>query len=237
MRLTLALIAAAAALAVSGAPAALAQTRAAAPRTAWATTVTSGADGSHIVGNPAAAVKLVEYVSYTCPHCAHFAAESAAPLRTAYLPGGTVSVEIRHLVRDPIDMAMAVAANCGAPARFVARHEALMAAQGRFITAAQATTEAQRQQWSAAPAGQRLRRVADDVGVTAWMRERGFTAQQINACMADVALQQRLVRQTNAAIDGGVQGTPSFAINGQLQADVHAWEQLRPLIDARLAAH
>lgn len=232
MRTPLALVALSV-LAAVAAPAAIAQSRAAASSAA---TITAGSDGSHIIGNPAARVKLVEYVSYTCPHCAHFAAELAGPLRTTYLPAGTVSVEIRHLVRDPVDMAMAVAANCGAPARFVGRHEALMAAQGRFMSAAQATTAQQRQAWSAATPAQRLRHVADDVGVTAWMRERGFTAQQINACMADVALQQRLVRQTNAAIDAGVQGTPSFAINGQLQADVHAWEQLRPLIDARIAA-
>ena len=224
--------AAAAALAFTAIPFAVQaqQARSAAP------TVTAGANGSHVVGSPAARVKLVEYVSYTCPHCAHFSEESAGPLRTAYIPRGTVSVEIRHLVRDPVDMAMAVAANCGSSARFISRHEALMAAQQRFIAAAQATSETTRQQWGQGTPAQRLRRVADDVGVTAWMRQRGFTAAQTDACLADTALQQRLLEQTNAAIAAGVQGTPSFALNGELQANVHSWGQLRPLIDARLAA-
>ena len=78
-------------------------------------------------------LKVKEIVPYTqltaMPH-SHPTVLGAANMR-----GSTIPV---------IDMAMAVAANCGAPARFVGRHEALMAAQGRFMSAAQATTAQQR---------------------------------------------------------------------------------------------
>ena len=38
----------------------------------WQLTFSLSAKGGHIVGNPAAANKIVEYASYTCGHCAEF---------------------------------------------------------------------------------------------------------------------------------------------------------------------
>ncbi|MEQ1509517.1 MAG: thioredoxin domain-containing protein [Sphingopyxis sp.] len=208
-----------------------------AARTNFATLVTRGAGGSHILGNPAASTKLVEYVSYTCPHCAHFTAETAALMRTRYITPGTVSVEVRHIVRDPVDMAMAAAANCGAPARFFGRHEALMAQQGAILARVQALPPATLQAWGQGAANTRLRRVADDSGVTAWMRLRGFTPVQINICLADVSLQNRLVAMTNAGTAAGVTGTPNFAIDGALLPNVYSWAALSVPLAAAVARH
>jgi protein-disulfide isomerase len=199
-------------------------------------TVTVGEGGSHILGNPGAAVKVTEYVSYTCPACARFSAEGGTTLKNSYVAGGRVSTEIRHLVRDPIDLAMAVAAHCGAPARFFSRHEALMAEQAAILQRVQALPEATRQGWATGPVEQRLARLARDAGVTAWMERRGFTADQITRCMADRPLQERLIAMSNAARALGVHGTPSFAINGTLLDEVHSWSGLRPRLDAALAA-
>ena len=56
-----------------------------APTTAnWAATVTITADGSHLLGNPRAATRVTEFVSYTCPHCAHFTKESDARCARAW---------------------------------------------------------------------------------------------------------------------------------------------------------
>ena len=62
----------------------------AAPAANWASRVTMTPIGGHYMGNPAAPTKLVEYVSYTCSHCAHFVSEASAPLRTDYVKGGKV---------------------------------------------------------------------------------------------------------------------------------------------------
>lgn len=201
-----------------------------------AATVTAGDGGGYVLGNPAAPVKLVEYISYTCPHCATFARESGAVLNESYIRRGTVSVEIRHLVRDPVDMAMAVAANCGSPTRFASRHHALMAQQAAILGRVRALPRGKVDAWRQGTPAQRLRRVAGDAGVTGWMRTRGFTPAQIDACFADDAMHDRIVTMTNTAREGGVPGTPSFAINGALLANVHGWSALRPRIDAALAA-
>jgi protein-disulfide isomerase len=197
--------------------------------------VTTGEGGSHILGSPAASVKVTEYISYTCPACSRFSAESSATLRTDYVARGRVSTEVRHLVRDPVDLAMAVAAHCGAPARFFSRHEALMAEQPAILERVQALPEATRQGWATGPMEQRLARLARDAGVTAWMERRGFTAAQIGRCMADRPMQERLIAMSNAARTAGVHGTPSFAINGTLLDEVHSWSALRPRLDAAIA--
>ena len=57
----------------------------AAQQAPWLAQITIAPSGSHIIGNPDAKVKLVEYMSYTCPHCAAFEAESATPLRADFV--------------------------------------------------------------------------------------------------------------------------------------------------------
>ncbi|MCB8828310.1 DsbA family protein, partial [Escherichia coli] len=48
---------------------------AAAPAADWTRHVTQTAKGAFVLGNPAAPIKLVEYGSYTCSHCAAFSKE------------------------------------------------------------------------------------------------------------------------------------------------------------------
>ena len=52
----------------------------------WVVSVRIQPNGAFVMGKPAAPAKLVEYLSYTCGHCAHFTGEaSAAPDREAAL--------------------------------------------------------------------------------------------------------------------------------------------------------
>src|SRR3546814_19557489 len=81
------------------------------------------------MGNPAAPVKLIEYLSYTCPHCAAFSAESAAVLRGRMVKSGKVSLELRNAVRDKLDLAAAALARCAGTQGFFAAYDALFARQ------------------------------------------------------------------------------------------------------------
>lgn len=230
-------IAAIATIAAVG-PAAAWQSARSAAATAYAAIVNRGDGGSHILGNPAARVRLVEYVSYTCPHCAHFAADARASLTARYVTPGAVSVEIRHIVRDPIDLAMAVAANCGAPSRFFSRHDALMSAQDGILARTRGLPPTTISAIDAAPRATRLRMIADNVGVTDWMRTRGFTPAQINQCLADEGLQQRIVALSQSGANAGVDRTPTFAVNGRIlpASEAYNWATLAPVLDRAVAA-
>ncbi len=196
--------------------------------------VTRGSDGSHILGNPDAAVKLVEYVSYTCSHCKNFVEQSNAAL-LGHITSGRVSLEVRHLVLSAPDIGMTVAAQCGRPDRFFSRHDALMALQPSVLARASALTQAQVDRIRALEPLPRVRALAADTGVIAWMQRRGFTAPQIDSCFSDQAILDRIEAMRSAAIATGVTGTPTFAINGQLVADAHSWPALQPALDRSIA--
>ena len=225
----LATAATAAILAVFSAPSGLV---AAAPN--WNAVVTLTPQGTHVIGNPRAKVKLAEYISYTCSHCAHFTAESAAPLATAYVGPGKVSVEVRHYMRDPIDATVAQLANCGSKDKFFGNHKALLAAQSIWMKPLASATEAQKQRWMAGDYAARRRAIAMDLGLYGMMAKRGYTKAMLDRCLADDALARRLAAQTAAGAAMGLKGTPSFAIDNALLPDTYAWDTLKPQLDARL---
>ncbi len=103
--------------------------------------VTRGEGGSHILGNPAAPVRLTEYVSYTCSHCRDFV-EEAGPSLQRYIGSGQVSLEVRHLVLSAPDIGMTVAAQCGSAGRFFSRHDSLFALQPSVLQRTAALSEA-----------------------------------------------------------------------------------------------
>src|SRR4051812_27451591 len=84
----------------------------------WTSRVTVSPIGGHVMGNPAAPTKVVEYISYTCSHCAHFVNEGAPKLKEGWVKTGKATVEVRNAVRDRYDMTAALLARCGGPARF-----------------------------------------------------------------------------------------------------------------------
>jgi protein-disulfide isomerase len=207
---------------------------AAGPHPNWLTTVSVSPSGSHIWGNPAAPVKLVEYISYTCPHCAHFAEQSEVPLRLAYVQPGKVEVEIRHLIRDPIDMTVAMLTNCGPPSRFLANHAMFLRTQDRWIGMEGKATAAQKARWNTGDTPSRMRAIASDFGFYAMMEPRGYDRPMLNRCLADTAMANRIARQTVDGDKAGVPGTPAFMLNGVLLTGTYDWQSLNSQIEARL---
>jgi protein-disulfide isomerase len=204
------------------------------PRGNWNATVVQGSDGAFTLGNPAAKVKLTEYVSYTCSHCAHFHQEADAKLRLSYVPQGKVAVEVEQILRNPIDLTIAMLTNCGDPKTFFTRHNAFMATQPQWLAKYDGFTPAQTARWSSGEVPVRLRAIASDFDFYAIMARWSYSRPQVDRCLGDAAVLKRVTAQTEAASALGIDSTPSFAINGEVATDVHEWKTLMPLIDAKL---
>lgn len=200
----------------------------------WTATVNVRADGTHVLGNPNAKVKLDEFVSYTCPHCATFEKDADAPLRLSYVQPGKLSVRVVHLVRDPIDMTVAMLTNCGDPAGFFRRHQVFMHAQDKWLPKTRGASDAQRSRWTSGEVSARFRAIASDFGFYELMAPRGFSRTAVDRCLADKELGQRIAAQSAEARKLGVPGTPSFAIDGTLLESVHDWTSLDAEIKSRL---
>lgn len=202
----------------------------------WDQTVTLTELGFPILGNPNAPVKVVEFISFTCSHCADFALEAKVPLNLGLVRQGKVSLELRPFIRVGLDEIPSLLALCGDKSKYFPNEAALLAAQKVWFKApADPTYQSRWQALENDPPAQR-KVVARDLGLYKIMLARGYTANQLDVCLTDQKKLDWLTAQTNyAGTTLGVQGTPSFMVNGQLQ-DVYAWAPLKPLIEAALAA-
>ncbi|MCP1470053.1 protein-disulfide isomerase [Sphingobium sp. OAS761] len=184
----------------------------AAPAANWVKRVVLSPIGGHVTGNPAAATKLVEYVSYTCSHCAHFVAEASEPLRAQYISTGKVSAEVRNAVRDKYDLTAALLARCGGAARFTGNHEALFANQSAWMDRLIAYDRDAEKPTDQIPA---LQDIGRKTGLYALMNKRGFTNAQLDACIANPASMKQIMAMTDEAWNKiKISGTPGFTVNG-----------------------
>jgi protein-disulfide isomerase len=188
----------------------------------WTKVTTQTASGSFVIGNPKAAVKLVEYLSYTCPHCAHFSQESAPVLKGKYVRSGSTSVEVRHAIREKLDLAAAVIARCAGATGFSATTDALFAAQADWAQRGYQFERINGDRMALYPEKAQLRALADGSGLTDIGRARGLSNAALDACFANDADLLRLATMSDAswtairdAAPSGQGGTPSFAINGK----------------------
>ena len=198
-----------------------------APATAaadWLHRIERTAEGGYRMGNPNARVKLVEYGSITCSHCADFAAASSQGLR-AHVRSGRVSFEYRPYLIFPSDPGIFMLLSCQSPGKFFDTIDRLYATQ----TAWTGRIQAQESRLRGMPGRQLVGEVVRAGGVDQVFRQNGLSAQQINTCMADEAGLNRLVQANQRAEQLGVEGTPTFFINGR-KADVGSWAQLDAML-------
>ena len=203
---------------------------AASPARDWAVTVTPSAAGDWVIGNPKAKVRLVEYGSYTCPHCGAFAHESRAVLRDRMIRSGSVALEYHHLVRDALDLAAVVLARCGGPARFAGVHDAIFARQDEWLPRGFEFQQVNAQRIAMYPRLAQLRAYADGAGLTEIVAAQGLRPAQIDACFADATALDGVVTLT-ARVPAEVDSTPTFFLNGRLAPHLD-WTALEPRLRA-----
>lgn len=198
----------------------------------WTQVVSTTPQGGFRMGNPNAPVKVVEFLSLTCPHCAAFAAEGAPPLIRNYVRTGRVSLEYRNFVLNGLDLAAAAISRCAAPNRYFALNHELFATRDTWMGRIGAMTPAQRQGMRGLDPVQTIRRTIAIAGLDAIAARHGVTAAQANRCVTQAAL-DRLTQMQQAGSNFGVTGTPTFAINGQIAGTAHDWASLEPMLRGR----
>ncbi|WP_374405034.1 thioredoxin domain-containing protein [Pelagerythrobacter sp.] len=200
----------------------------------WNTSVVE-ADGAHRIGNPEAKVELIAFVSYTCPHCAHFTTEGEAPLQLGYIGSGKVELEIRSMLRNSADLVATMLVGCGPPAKFLRNHTLFMNAQDEWLPRYAGATAAQRARWQSGSQPARRRAIAADLGFYKLMESRGYARTEIDRCLASDAAARALAESSQAATAKyNIEGTPSFVLDGITLAGTHDWKMLAPQLDARL---
>ena len=165
----------------------------------------------HVLGRADAPVTVIEYASFTCPHCADFHNTVLPAFKAKYIDTGKVRLVHRNLPTAPANVAAAAAAValCAAPGKYFDVAAVFMRDQANL-----SATGAQ--PWFAA-------------GVAA----SGRTRAEIETCLSAPETREALDGQIAGAQAAGVTGTPSFFVNGTLAMD-HSLEALSAAIDPLL---
>ena len=180
------------------------------------TTATStGTPGDFSLGSPDAKVKLVEYASYTCPHCANFHQTVFGQLKKDYIDTGKVQFTMREVYFDRFGLWAALIARCGGEMRYFGIHDILFEKQA---------------EWAASDDPMKVVENLKTIGRTA-----GLDDAAMDVCLNDTANAEALIKQfqTNMEADG-VEGTPTLFINGAKHSNM-AYEDLKAILDAELA--
>ena len=192
----------------------------------WSRTFSVSPDGGFVMGNPKAKITIVEYGSLTCPHCRHFAETAYKPLVSEYVRTGKASYEFRSLILNGIDLAATLVARCGGPSHFFPMTEKLYATQPTWIGR---ITDAETEKLNALPQDQMMLGVAKVTGIIPIAAAYGVPAAKAEVCAKSKPGADELAKMAQAAADAGVQGTPTFLVNGK-QVPAYDWATLKPFL-------
>jgi protein-disulfide isomerase len=196
----------------------------------WSTVVTATPAGGFMMGNPNAAVKLIEYGSLTCPHCREFDEKGVPPLIANYVKSGRVSWEFRNYVRDAFDLAASLVARCNGEKTFFPLSRALYNDQLTWVAKIQAVPPAQIEQLQNLPENQQFVELAKVAGFQDWAAARGVPVAKTNQCLANENSINQLVQMTSDATSQfpDFPGTPTFILNGTMLEKTATWDKLEP---------
>ncbi|MFN3354292.1 MAG: DsbA family protein [Brevundimonas sp.] len=171
----------------------------------------TGAD--RVLGSPDAPVTIVEYASFTCPHCADFHTQVLSEIKTRYIDTGQARLVYRDFPTAPAALSETASrvARCAAPEAYFDVVDSLFGGQATMRSGGDPNA------W-----------------LSAAVRVAGRPAQDVLACVYAPETQAQMTAVVEAAWTAGVRGTPTLIVDGV--AVPATLEGLSAAIDARLAA-
>jgi protein-disulfide isomerase len=162
-----------------------------------------------VLGDPEAPIKIVEYASLTCPHCASFHNDILPRLKADYIDTGKARLIYRDFPLDRVALQAAVIARCAGDDRFFAFIDVLYGTQGSWARASQPID-----------------------AMAAVVRVGGLKREAIDACLADKALVDGILAvRLRGDKDFGVNSTPTFIINGEKVIGALNYERFKDILD------
>lgn len=176
----------------------------------------SGIDISSIpdmsIGNPDAPVTVIEYASFTCPHCASFHAGTYKELKKNYIDTGKINFVFREVYFDRYGLWASMIGRCAGPEKYFGVANLMFTGQSTWARAGE-------------PAAiiDELRKVG---------RLAGMSDELLDSCLNDEEKAKTLVEwYQKRAGDDGIDSTPSFIINGKKYTNMN-FAEMSAVIDA-----
>jgi protein-disulfide isomerase len=167
-----------------------------------------------VKGDPDAPIEVIEYASYTCPHCASAHATLIPQLEANYIDTGKIRFVYREVYFDKFGVWASLIARCGGEEKFFGITDLIYKGQSEWARAG-----------SDAEIVGELRKIG---------RLAGMGDAQLDACLNDGDKIATLVAwfQKNAA-EHGINSTPSFVIDGTTYSNM-SYADFAALLDEKL---
>ena len=166
------------------------------------------------LGSDQAKVAIVEYASFTCPHCGTFHERVFGKLKENYIDTGKVKFELREVYFDRPGLWAGILARCGGSEKYFGIVDLLFKRQ---------------QQWSRKESALDIVAELMRIGIVA-----GIERTEIEACFQDQDNAEMLYSAYQEfANSDGITSTPSFVINGELHGNI-PYEEFSRIIDELL---
>ncbi len=168
-----------------------------------------------ILGDPDAPVTVIEYASYTCPHCADFHVNSGTRLKADYVDSGKVKFIHREVYFDRYGLWAGMIARCGGDMRYYGMNDLIYRGQRDWIGSGDPEEVLE--------------------NLKALGRTAGMSNDQMEACLNDRAMAESMVAayQQNAAADEINATPPTLVIDGEKHSNM-PYDDLKAIIDAKL---
>lgn len=167
------------------------------------------------LGEADAPIEVIEYASFTCPHCATAHANLLPQLKTNYVDTGKVRFVHREVFFDKYGMWASLIARCGGSEKYFGIIDLIYKSQSTWARAG-----------SDAAIADELRKIG---------RLAGIGSEELDACMNDSEKLQSLVSwyQANATAHQ-IESTPSFIVNGEKYQNM-SYANFAEILDEKLA--
>lgn len=169
-----------------------------------------------VQGAEDAPVEIIEYASYTCPHCAAFHEGPYKQLKKDFIDTGKVKFIYREVYFDRYGLWASMIARCAGPDKFFGISDLIYEGQSEWARAGGPTEIVDE-----------LRKIG---------RLSGLDNDTLEACLQDATKAQTLVTwyQENAE-KHGIDSTPSFIVNGKKVSN-QSYADFKALIEAELGS-
>jgi protein-disulfide isomerase len=174
----------------------------------------AGPLGDTVIGKQGAPVTIIEYASLGCPICAAFHKEVLPKVKKAYIDSGKVVFIYREFPIGKASQSAAAVARCVPGKDYFRISERLMTNQGK---------------WAGG-------READPDTLYKLVQDSGVKRDAFDTCLANQPINDGLMWVKQRGRKLGVQGTPTFFINGQKIRGVLSFEEMQKLIEQHLAS-
>jgi protein-disulfide isomerase len=193
-----------------------------------------------VLGNAQAKVTMIEYASPTCPHCAAFSNDVFPVFKSQYVDSGKVAYIMRPFARNIQDAAIFMVAEAAAMATDAGTAPG---ADGAAATGLPTKPYSQQAIETYINVISTYFRTQNDWGLSDKPHDAllnvatqlGFSAQSFDAALTNQPLLQAINDMRDQALnDFGVDGTPTFYINGLQMSGEQSMDALGKIIDPLL---